>query len=252
MFRGVREFFFTFFFTRRFRQGCFMDDRAVTDYAQARAHMVAGQIHPQGVVDPHILEAFAAVPREMFVPEGRAAAAYCDEGAQLDFEGVEGRFLMEPPLVARLIQAAAPESGDVVLDVGGASGYVSAVFAPLVTTVVMLESDVVLLRKAEENWRRLDICNAAAIDGDLKEGCPRNAPYDLIFLNGSVAAVPMEIKEQLSGRGRLVAVVADTQTGKGQAVLIRRTETGGFTEQVLFDAWTPFLPGFTPRTPFVF
>lgn len=220
----------------------------MTGYTQARAQMVDGQIHPQGVNRPDILEAFAAIPREMFVPENRHAAAYCDEGVPL----AGGRFLMGPWLIGRLIQALAPERGEVVLDIGGGTGYSASVFAPLVMTVVMLESDAELRRQAEDIWRRLDICNAAAVAGNLREGCARHAPYDIIFLNGAVAGVPEEIKAQLSERGRLAAVIAEAGAQKGRAVLIRRTETGVLTEETLFDACTPFLPGFAPRTPFVF
>ena len=74
----------------------------MSDQIAARENMVSGQIRPNKVTDRRIVEALRAIPRERFVPEGRAGIAYVDK----DVEIAPGRFMMEPMVLARLLQAA--------------------------------------------------------------------------------------------------------------------------------------------------
>ena len=79
------------------------------DYAIARHNMVEGQIRPNGVTDPAVIEAMAAVPREAFAPRHLRSVAYADD----DLEIGNGRILMEPMVLARLLQAAEIDPSDV-------------------------------------------------------------------------------------------------------------------------------------------
>ena len=97
------------------------------DFATARFNMVENQIRPNRVTDARVLEAMADVPRERFVPKKLQDAAYIDE----DLAIADGRFLMEPAVFARLVQAAAITPDDLVLDVGCGTGYSTAVLARL-------------------------------------------------------------------------------------------------------------------------
>ncbi|HJM59997.1 MAG TPA: protein-L-isoaspartate O-methyltransferase, partial [Alphaproteobacteria bacterium] len=74
------------------------------DFATMRAHMVEGQILPNKVTDPRIVEAMAAVPRECFVTGSLQAVPYVDE----DLEIGNGRYLTEPAVLARMIQTLDP------------------------------------------------------------------------------------------------------------------------------------------------
>ena len=85
--------------------------------------MVDSQLKPNQIVDQRVAQAMAEVPRELFVPETLAAVAYVDE----DLPIAPGRFLMEPIVFARLLQAAAIEPNDIVLDLGCGTGYSTAV-----------------------------------------------------------------------------------------------------------------------------
>ena len=73
------------------------------DYAKARRNMVDGQIRTNKVIDTAIVAAFASIPREAFLPAAVKPLAYFDEDLPLG----NGRFLMEPMVFARLLQAAA-------------------------------------------------------------------------------------------------------------------------------------------------
>lgn len=207
--------------------------------------MLDGQLRPNRLTDERIQQAILAVPRERFVPAPLRGVAYVDEDLPLG----RGRCLMEPMVFARLLQVAELREGDVVLDVGCASGYSSAVEARLAGTVVALESDPEFVRLANENLSALSVDNVAVVSGGLRPGYPDQGPYDVIVLNGSVDHVPEALIAQLREGGRLVAV--ETGEGTGRGVLYRKS--GGLAgRRVLFDAAVAPLPGFERAAQFTF
>jgi protein-L-isoaspartate(D-aspartate) O-methyltransferase len=218
----------------------------MTDFAAARLNMVESQIRTNKVTDPRIVESFEAVAREAFVGEAQRGIAYIDE----DLEVTPGRYLMEPMVLARLLQAAAPRADDMALDVGCATGYSTAVLARLVQTVVGLESDRSLMDMANRTLNALDVDNAVVVEGALDAGYQKQAPYDVIVFQGAVSEVPVGIKRQLADGGRLAAVVIDTM-GLGRGMLVQRTGDS-FSGRTLFDASTPVLPGLARQPGFVF
>ncbi len=218
----------------------------MVDYATARLNMVESQIRPNKVTDLRLIEAFETVPRELFVPEPLRGIAYIDEDVALG----GGRFVMEPRVLARLLQAAQPGPEDVALDLGCGSGYATAILSRLVATVVALEDDGALATAANRTLGKLEIDNAVVVEGPLAEGYPKQAPYNVILLGGAVAEVPAAIADQLAEGGRLVTVV-DAGPGLGHATLMRR-DGGVISSRVLYDAALPVLPGFEAQPGFVF
>ena len=215
------------------------------DYAAARHNMVESQIRPNRVTDPLVLAAMAEVPREAFLPKPLRGVACVDEDIPLG----NGRHMMEPLVLARLLQGAEIAASDVVLVIGCATGYCSAVLARMANTVVALESEPDLAEAATETLGNLEIDTVALVEGSLRDGYAKQGPYDVIFFCGAVAEIPATIREQLSEGGRLVAVVSGG--GMGKAILV--THRGGlFSRLELFDAATPLLPGFEPKPSFVF
>ena len=219
-------------------------------YDTARANMVENQVRPNRVTDVRVLAAMAAIPRERFVPEKFAGIAYVDE----DIAVGDGRYLMEPMVLGRLLQAAAISPTDVVLDIGCATGYSTAVLARLADTVVAVESDTELAEIAIALMTELDADNTAVVTGEHVEGYAKQAPYDVIVVEGAVDEVPRALSDQLVEGGRLVAVVTGSDEGAnrvGRATLLRR-EQGALSSRVLFDAAVPPLPGFAVDRGFVF
>ncbi len=218
----------------------------MADFAAARQNMVDSQIRTNKVTDPALLKALAELPRERFLAGPLQDIAYIDEDLAIG----GGRYLMEPMVLARMVQALDLEPGDLVLDVGGATGYSSAVLARLATAVVTLECDAVLAREATANFAQIGIDNVVVVEGELINGHPAQGPYQAIFVNGSVTAIPDELVGQLAEGGRLCAVV-DDGTGTGKAICVqRRGDT--FAQRMLFDANIPPLPGFEREAGFVF
>lgn len=216
------------------------------DYATARLNMVESQLRTNRVFEPVLIDAFESLPRERFVPEARRGIAYVDEDLPLG----GGRYLMEPMVLGRLIQAAAIEPSDSVLDVAGATGYGAAILARLAASVVLLEPDGSLSQQAETALDRLQIDNAVVVTGDPAEGYARQAPFEVIVVEGAMAEVPTALLEQLAEGGRLVAPLLE-KPGLCRAVLLRK-DGGAVSQRVLFDCATPALPGFERKEGFVF
>jgi protein-L-isoaspartate(D-aspartate) O-methyltransferase len=218
----------------------------MTEFGAARAHMIESQLRPGKVTDARVLGAFAGIRRELFVPEHLRVVAYVDEDMPLG----GNRYLMEPMVVARLLQAAAIERTDTVLIIGAGTGCEAAIAAGLARSVVALEEDPELARRAREALVDHSIATVTIVEGPLQQGYRPRAPYDVMLFCGAIAEVPSEIGSQLAEGGRLLAVVKSAN-GVGRAIL--RTRTGGVTAQrALFGAATPLLPGFAPKPAFVF
>jgi len=216
------------------------------DFAAARRNMVESQIRTNRVTDERIVAALGEIPRELFVGEDRAAIAYVDEALTLG----GGRYLMEPMAFAMLLQAAEIGGDDVVLDIGCATGYSSAVLARFAGTVVALEEDTGFAARATELLAELKIDNVAVMEGALTAGHAGQAPYNAIVISGAVAEVPEVIIRQLADGGRLVFIEA-SEDGLGRGFLI-----GKYGESIsrrhIFDAGSPILSGFERRPAFSF
>lgn len=221
-------------------------DAALFDFEDARNRMVDSQIRPNKVVDPRILRAMRELPRERFVPARVQALAYADEDVPLG----NGRALMEPMVLARLIQAAAPVGGERALIVGAGPGYGAAVLAACGVDVTALEEDEALLRVARQVLPTV-APSVTIIEGKLAAGWPRGAPWDIILIEGAVRDIPAALGGQLrADGGRLVAV----RTGRGstgKAVLAEPTPVG-LRAQPVFDCSTPPIPSLLPEPGFVF
>lgn len=218
------------------------------DFAQARTNMVDCQIHTSGVVNPLVLQIFETLPREIFLPEGKRSLAYMDEDVVID-----GRlFMMEPMVHARLLNEADIQKTDVVLDIGFGSGYSTAVLSSLATTVLAVEDDQSFLDQALKIWNSIDACNIVSINAPLTQGGPENAPYDLIFINGSVSEIPVQIVSQLKEGGHLYCILREKGQKIGKACSVRHLGEDRYSKTILFDAGTPYAKGFEPKAYFDF
>jgi len=216
------------------------------DFERLRQSMVDSQIRPNDVTDPRILAAMLEVPRERFVPPHLIGLAYLDDDIVVReaADGRPARYLMEPMILARLVQALNLLPQDRVLDVGCATGYSTAVLTHLAGSVCGLESESDLAAAAQKN-----VANAQIVTGPLTKGVAQAAPFDAILINGSVEVGPESLLSQLKEGGRLVAVVRKGPPGR--ATLYARNN-GAVSARPLFDAGVPPLPGFEAPQGFVF
>jgi protein-L-isoaspartate(D-aspartate) O-methyltransferase len=217
----------------------------MTDLEAARKAMVDCQVRPSDVTRFAIIEAMLWAPRERFVPRAQRPVAYADMHIPLG----AGRALLDARTFAKMLDAAAIGRDDLVLDVGSGLGYSAVVAARMAAAVVALEADVAMTAQIQAALSEFDVDNVVVETGPLTAGAPQSGPYDVILVEGAVAAPPAALLGQLKPGGRLVGIVQDGAFG--QARLFVRTGDG-VSSRRLFDAAAPLLPGFEPREAFQF
>ena len=218
------------------------------DFEKARRTMVDCQIRPNDVTEYAILEAFGSVPREAFVSQAQKPIAYIDEDLPL-LASDASRYLMEPMSMARLVDLAQIRSDDIVLDIGCATGYSSAILSLLCSSVVAIESDENLAARASENCLNLGYDNVAVVHSPLQNGLAAEGPYDAIFVGGAVHETPEQILKQLKDGGRLVVVEGLGNAGQAKVYL----NSGGIiSSSVAFNCAVKPLPGFERESVFEF
>ena len=212
------------------------------DFAKAREYMVWSQMETSGVRNEKILDAFRHTPRESFVSEDKFSVAYKDEDISLG----QGRIMMEPSVHARLLQALNIKPSDVVLNIGSATGYSTAIFSQIASTIVQVENNKDMLTFSEEQFLQLQFANIVSFSNSIEKGCAAHAPYDIIFINGAVSQRPSDLLKQLGVGGRCACVVKKGDMGQGKATLYERVTEDNISEKTLFDASIPYLNGFEP------
>ena len=189
----------------------------MADYAAARLNMVESQVRTNDVTDVRIQNAMRAIPREDFMPAGKAYLAYAD----LETEHAPGRWLLKPRDVSKLLQALKPMPGERCLAIN--APYAAAVIETLGASVERLDG--------------ADLTQVA------------KGVYDLIVVEGGVGRTPEAWLEGLALGGRLGVI--EREGAVGQAVLYVRAEDG-IGRRDLFDAFPPVLSGFEIQRGFAF
>lgn len=212
----------------------------------ARFNMVEQQIRPWEVFDKQVLDLMGEAPRHEYVPPAYRNLAFADMHIPLG----QGREMMPPKVEARALQALEIQPGDVVLEIGTATGYLTSLLAALGSTVYSVDSDAGLSRLAAENLHRHGIDNATLDVGDAVNGWPAHAPYDVIVINGSLPELPEGFGRSLRIGGRMFAVVGTAPVM--EARLIQRVGDHNFSEVVLFETDLAPLPGVRPPDRFEF
>jgi protein-L-isoaspartate(D-aspartate) O-methyltransferase len=216
-----------------------------TSFAAARNHMIESQIRTNKVLDERLIEAMRELPREAFLPEALQARAYIDDDLPLG----AGRYLIEPMVVARLLQSADVRATDNTLVVAAGTGYAAGLLAKLASSVVAVEADADLSNRGIAALARLSIANVVWHKGNPTEGAAKQGPYDVILIDGGVEVVPTALLDQLAEGGRLVTVRRDNRLG--HAILMQK-DRGAVSQRILFDANVPLLAAFAKPQDFKF
>jgi len=215
-------------------------------FAEARACMVNSQVRPNRVNDPRIIAAMRRIPRERFLPEAARHLAYVDEDVPLG----NGRFLIEPMVFARMLQAAALRAQERVLVIAAGAGYGAAVLDACGGTVFALEEDPDLIRLAHAVLPA-EAPGVTLVTGPLAAGCPNEGPFDLILIEGAVPEVPAALANQLTPHtGRLIGIVGGA--GRTAHAIMGEKTPAGLRSYTLFDCGTPMLPSLRKAPAFEF
>ncbi len=216
------------------------------DFAEARQKMLDQQVRPWEVLDPRVLEAMARIPREHYAPEAYRKLAYADMCLPLG----RGQVMMPPKLEARLLQALDIEPKDRILEIGTGSGYVTALLASLGGHVYSVEIIPEFQARAAEKLAEAGIRNVTLEVGDAARGWTRHAPYDVIFVGGSLPLFPDDIRAQLAPGGRMVAIVGQSPAMEARRIV--RLARDNWSETSLFETDLPPLINAPEPPRFVF
>lgn len=215
----------------------------MTDYAARRTMMVDTQVRPSDVTKFPIIDAMLSVPREAFVPDRLREAAYLGENIDLG----EGRVILDPRTLAKMLDALDIEGDDLVLDIGPAHGYSSAVVARMAEAVVGVEADAALVEEAQRTLLEHGADNVIMQQGDLPAGAPDHGPYDAILVQGAVEHLPEAITDQLKEGGRMACLFIEGALG---VVRMGYKIDGRLNWRYAFNAGAPVLPGFERHAAF--
>jgi protein-L-isoaspartate(D-aspartate) O-methyltransferase len=215
------------------------------DYAKARTAMVESQIRPADVTDQTVVGALRSLPREAFAPPALQSVAYAD--AELDVG--QGRYLLRPRHLAKLLQALEPRAGERALELAGGTGYGAAVLQACGLKALVLEPLPELVPMARTGLEASGQGEVGVVSTSLVSGWAESAPYDVIVLNGAAEFVPDAWLSQLAEGGRLGVIVRNGPAGSAR---IYRKERGLVSFRAVFDAAPPVLPELTTPRSFVF
>jgi protein-L-isoaspartate(D-aspartate) O-methyltransferase len=204
--------------------------------ARTRERLVQA-LRAQGIRDERVLEQIRNVPRHLFVDEALATRAYENTALPIG----HGQTISQPYIVARMTEALLESSPRKVLEVGTGCGYQTAVLAPLVSVVYSIERIKVLLDRAKQRIKDLNIQNVHFRHGDGFKGWAGHAPYDAILLAAAPLEIPQPLLNQLAPGGRLIVPVGP----EGRQELKRITRRGDdfHTETLGLVSFVPLLKG---------
>lgn len=202
------------------------------NFEQARFNMVEQQIRPWDVLDFDILDALSELPRERFVMPEQLGYAYADTALRLP----NGGQMLEPKVIARLIQGLKLQKSDTVLEIGTGSGYATALLASLAGRVISVDLDEAQQQRAAAVLAELGITNVEfrVLDGlqGLADAC------SAVYVGGSCPVMPEQLKQQLADHGRMAVIVGEAPVMR--ATLVER-QGNQFNETVMFDTVAPAL-----------
>jgi protein-L-isoaspartate(D-aspartate) O-methyltransferase len=204
---------------------------------------------------PALVDAFASIPREMFLPPGPWVVVGEQDAGRVPRQTPSGdpRFVYEnvavaidparrlfngsPSFLAKMIDRLALRRGSRVLHVGAGLGYYSAVMAYVVGrsgSVVALEIDEALAAAASTNLSTMPWVHTLCADGAAVGG-----PFDAILVNAGVTHPQDAWLDALAPEGRLILPLTvdmpamGPTLGKGVMAMIIRTTEGALLAEIL-------------------
>lgn len=217
------------------------------NFETARENMVKGQLSPNKVTHNALKARFADVPRELFVPPAMQGVAYADDEVEIG----EGRFLMAPMVLARLIQALDVQAHHKVLVVAGSTGYSAAILAPLAGQVTLVEEQRVFTDVAQKALSDIGLEDVQVVSGKPELGAAKQAPFDRILLDAPAQEVPQKLFEQLAAGGRIACIV-EGKDGVPEATILSKPSRTVMAEALFETGVRAFLPNFNKQEKFVF
>jgi protein-L-isoaspartate(D-aspartate) O-methyltransferase len=192
----------------------------------------------RGITDAAVLRAMEEVPRELFVEQDYADAAYADQALPISC----GQTISQPYVVAYMTEQLGLKPNHRVLEVGTGSGYQAAVLARLAAEVVTVERYRTLAETARKRLETLELANVRNVVGDGLAGVPQYAPYDRILVTAAAERIPEALVDQLADGGVMVLPLGPHRDAQRIVKLTKGAE-GVSREDLIWVRFVPLLPG---------
>lgn len=153
---------------------------------------------------PRIIEAFRKFERKYFVPKSLAMMANVNRPLPIG----SGQTISQPLTVAFMIELLEPQKGHKILEIGGGSGWQTAILSDIVGEkgkVYAFEIVKSLAEFGKNNINRFKLKNVVFKHKDVSAGYEKEAPYDRIISGAAFEEMPQSLKDQLKTNGILVA-----------------------------------------------
>jgi protein-L-isoaspartate(D-aspartate) O-methyltransferase len=215
------------------------------DTLAARRQMVDQQIRTWEVLDPRVLDALSAVPREAFVPAEYRELAFADAPFPIGF----GQSMLSPKLQGRILQALGVSAADHVLEVGSGTGYLAACLSLLGSSTRSIDIHPGLVELSRANLRALPEAKVEFETRDAFSAAPLGE-YDVVAVTGSLPVYDTRFEKSLRVGGRLFAMVGAAPVM--DAILVRRVDDNEWIRESLFETVVAPLINATAAQKFVF
>ena len=215
------------------------------DTLAARQQMVDQQIRTWEVLDPRVLDVFATVPREAFVPPEYRELAFADAAIPIGF----GQSMLAPKIQGRILQALSVAPADTVLEIGSGNGYLSACLSLLGCATRSIDIHPQFTATAQANLRAVAGAKVEFETRDAFASAPLGE-YDAIAVTGSLPVYDARFERSLRLGGRLFAIVGEAPVM--DAILVRRVDTAEWIRESLFETVVEALINATATQRFVF
>jgi protein-L-isoaspartate(D-aspartate) O-methyltransferase len=196
----------------------------------------------ESIKNPAVLNAFATVPRHLFVLEEFQAEAYENHPLPIGKQ----QTISQPYIVVHMTELLLGGKLKLkkILEVGTGSGYQAAILSQLADDVFTFERIKTLLTSAQHIFKTLKLNNIHTLYGDGQLGWAAHVPYDGIIVTAATSEIPSILLEQLADNGRLVIPVGESRYQQMLQVITRH---GDRYDTSYFDAvvFVPLLPGKT-------
>ncbi len=197
-----------------------LQERYFSPKQRAAAADLVGQLRANGFGDERLLNAFARVPRHLFMPGDRGTAAYRNLAEPIG----HGQTISQPSMLAVMLAELELAPHHRVLEIGAGSGYAAALLSHLAAQVWSIELLSELANAAATRLRELEFENVQILHGDGNAGLPAQAPFDRILVSAAPREIPSALVAQLATGGRLAIPLGDRQ---GQRLWIGTKDAHG-------------------------
>ncbi len=193
---------------------------------QGRRTNLVNHLAASKISDVSVLNAFAKIPRHLFLSKDFEERAYDDVALPID----ENQTISQPFTVAFQTQALNIKAGEKVLEIGTGSGYQAAILATMGANVYSIERIEKLHIQAKKILLEFGpTVKLFLSDGTL--GLAAHGPYDKIIVTAAAPKLPEQLLEQLKPGGKAIIPIGDLKLQK--MILIEKSVDNKISQKEL-------------------